>query len=156
VFRFLPDGPALEFLHATTNNTWGLGFTEEFAVLGSTANANPSFFMTFPAAAYQAAGSSEVTACRQRLEVWERCRVIRDPWKSKRPAISQQFLSRPRQKLLRPVAEAAKAFSNRMRVFEVMSGQRSEIGGTVFMAQARLPVRHGGGNFRFPFRVSRS
>jgi uncharacterized protein len=56
VFRFLPDGSALEFLQGTTNNTWGLGFTEEFDVLGSTANANPSFFMTFPAAAYQAAG----------------------------------------------------------------------------------------------------
>lgn len=56
VFRFRPDGSALEFLQGTTNNTWGLGFTQEFDVLGSTANANPSFFMTFPAAAYQAAG----------------------------------------------------------------------------------------------------
>jgi len=56
VFRFRADGSALEFLQGTTNNTWGLGFTEEFDVLGSTANANPSFFMTFPDAHYQAAG----------------------------------------------------------------------------------------------------
>ncbi len=37
-FRFLPDGSQLEFLGKTTNNTWGLGFTEDFDVLGSTAN----------------------------------------------------------------------------------------------------------------------
>ncbi len=56
VFRFLPDGSKLEFMQGTTNNTWGLGFTEEFDVLGSTANANPSFHTTFPAAIYQAVG----------------------------------------------------------------------------------------------------
>lgn len=37
-FRFLPDGSKLEFLGKTTNNTWGLGFTEDFDVVGSTAN----------------------------------------------------------------------------------------------------------------------
>ena len=52
VFRFLPDGSKLEFLQNTTNNTWGLGFTEEFDVVGSTANANPSFYLTFPRADY--------------------------------------------------------------------------------------------------------
>jgi uncharacterized protein len=56
VFRFRPDASALEFLQGTTNNTWGLGFTEEFDIFGSTANANPSWFMTFPASAYAAAG----------------------------------------------------------------------------------------------------
>lgn len=56
VFRFQPDGSAIEFLQATTNNTWGLGFTEEFDVMGSTANANPSWFMSFPEAAYKASG----------------------------------------------------------------------------------------------------
>ena len=35
--RYSPDGSRLEFLQNTTNNTWGLGFTEEFDVVGSTA-----------------------------------------------------------------------------------------------------------------------
>lgn len=43
VFRFRPDGTALEFLEKTTNNTWGLGFTETFDVVGSTANRHPSW-----------------------------------------------------------------------------------------------------------------
>lgn len=43
VFRFLPDGSQLEFLGKTSNNTWGLGFTEQFDVLGSTANRQPSW-----------------------------------------------------------------------------------------------------------------
>ncbi|WP_052573476.1 PVC-type heme-binding CxxCH protein [Haloferula sp. BvORR071] len=43
VFRFLPDGSQIEFLGKTTNNTWGLGFTEQFDVLGSTANRQPSW-----------------------------------------------------------------------------------------------------------------
>ncbi len=56
LFRFRPDGSELEFLQHTTNNTWGLGFTEEFDVIGSTANANPSWYFTFPARAYAAGG----------------------------------------------------------------------------------------------------
>jgi putative membrane-bound dehydrogenase-like protein len=56
VFRFLPDGSKLEVLQNTTNNTWGLGFTEEFEIVGSTANGNPSWYMSFPQADYQAAG----------------------------------------------------------------------------------------------------
>jgi putative membrane-bound dehydrogenase-like protein len=43
VFRFLPDGSRLEFLGKTTNNTWGLGFTEQFDLLGSTANRQASW-----------------------------------------------------------------------------------------------------------------
>lgn len=43
VFRFLPDGSALEFLGKTSNNTWGLGFTESGDVLGSTANRQASW-----------------------------------------------------------------------------------------------------------------
>tara|TARA_R110002049_G_scaffold285698_4_gene467164 strand:+ start:357407 stop:361843 length:4437 start_codon:yes stop_codon:yes gene_type:complete len=35
----------LEFLRSTTNNTWGLGISEEGLVFGSTANRQPSFFM---------------------------------------------------------------------------------------------------------------
>ena len=42
-FRFLPDGSLLEFIGKTSNNTWGLGFTEDFEVVGSTANRQPSW-----------------------------------------------------------------------------------------------------------------
>jgi uncharacterized protein len=44
-FRFLPDGSKLEFLRSTNNNTWGLGFSEEGIVFGSTANRNPSEYL---------------------------------------------------------------------------------------------------------------
>jgi len=53
VFRFLPDGSRLEVLQNTTNNTWGLGFSEEFDIVGSTANGNPSWYLTFPQADYR-------------------------------------------------------------------------------------------------------
>jgi putative membrane-bound dehydrogenase-like protein len=43
VFRFLPDGSRLEFLGKTSNNTWGLGLTESFDILGSTANRQGSW-----------------------------------------------------------------------------------------------------------------
>ena len=39
---------ALEFLRATNNNTWGLGFSEEGYVFGSTANGCPSVHMPIP------------------------------------------------------------------------------------------------------------
>ena len=50
VFRFRPDGSDLEVLQNTTNNTWGLGFSEQGDVVGSTANGNPSCFFLFPTA----------------------------------------------------------------------------------------------------------
>ena len=48
VYRFKPDGRDFEFLTSSTNNTWGLGFTETFDVLGSTANNDPSFYLAVP------------------------------------------------------------------------------------------------------------
>ena len=44
-YRFKPDGSKLEFLRSTNNNTWGLGFSEEGIVFGSTANRNPSEYL---------------------------------------------------------------------------------------------------------------
>ena len=38
VYRFTPDGKNLEYLASTSNNTWGLGFSEENDVFISTAN----------------------------------------------------------------------------------------------------------------------
>jgi putative membrane-bound dehydrogenase-like protein len=48
LFRFRPDGRDFEFVTASTNNTWGLGFTENFDVFGSTANNEPSFYAAIP------------------------------------------------------------------------------------------------------------
>jgi putative membrane-bound dehydrogenase-like protein len=51
------DPPAIEkieFLRSTDNNTWGLGFTEEGYVFGSTANRNPSVFLPIPNRYYEA------------------------------------------------------------------------------------------------------
>jgi putative membrane-bound dehydrogenase-like protein len=53
VFRMKPDGSALEFLGSTTNNTWGLGFSEDGYLFGSTANNDPSFHMAIPNRYYE-------------------------------------------------------------------------------------------------------
>src|SRR5262249_48271574 len=44
-FRFRPGGSKLEFVRSTSNNSWGVGFSEEGLVFGSTANGNPSIYM---------------------------------------------------------------------------------------------------------------
>lgn len=54
VFRFKPDGSALEFIRSTNNNTWGLDFTEDNIVIGSTANNTASFYMPIPNRYYEA------------------------------------------------------------------------------------------------------
>jgi len=45
VYRFTPDGSKLEFLSTTSNNTWGLGFSEDFDVFISTANNTHTAFL---------------------------------------------------------------------------------------------------------------
>jgi uncharacterized protein len=52
----LQEYVTLEVLQNTTNNTWGLGFTNDFDIMGSTANANPSWYYTFAKEIYQSAG----------------------------------------------------------------------------------------------------
>ena len=47
-FSFDPDGTDFQYHTRTSNNTWGLGFTESFDVLGSTANNAPSWYMAIP------------------------------------------------------------------------------------------------------------
>ncbi|MBE9583149.1 ThuA domain-containing protein [Mucilaginibacter sp. JRF] len=49
VYNFTADGKQLEFLGATSNNTWGLGFSEENDVFISTANNTHSAFFGLPA-----------------------------------------------------------------------------------------------------------
>ncbi len=48
VYQFTPDGKTLEQISTTTNNTWGLGFSEEFDVFVSTANNTHSAFLGIP------------------------------------------------------------------------------------------------------------
>jgi putative membrane-bound dehydrogenase-like protein len=47
IYRFKPDVSNFEFLTSTSNNTWGLGFTENNDVFASTANNTHSVFMGF-------------------------------------------------------------------------------------------------------------
>ena len=37
-YRFKPDGSKMEFLRNTNNNSWGVGFSEDGLIFGSTAN----------------------------------------------------------------------------------------------------------------------
>ena len=55
--KFEPGSPpkisAVEFLRSTYGNTWGLGFSEEGLVFGSSANGHPSLFMPIPNRYYE-------------------------------------------------------------------------------------------------------
>lgn len=48
LYSFTPDGRQLEWLGYTSNNTWGLGFTEDYDVFLSTANNTHSAAFTIP------------------------------------------------------------------------------------------------------------
>ncbi|MEM6629614.1 MAG: PVC-type heme-binding CxxCH protein, partial [Bacteroidota bacterium] len=48
VYRFKADGSDLEYITRFTNNTWGLGFNEEFDIFGSTANNEHSVQVAIP------------------------------------------------------------------------------------------------------------
>lgn len=48
VYRFTADGKNLEHLGSTSNNTWGLGFSENFDVFVSTANNSHSDYLGIP------------------------------------------------------------------------------------------------------------
>ncbi|GAB3701612.1 hypothetical protein GCM10027592_29970 [Spirosoma flavus] len=47
-FRFKPDGSELQYVTGTSNNTWGLGFTETGDIFGSTANNSHGWYMAIP------------------------------------------------------------------------------------------------------------
>ena len=53
-YRFKPDGSKLEFVRSTSNNSWGVGFSEEGIVFGSTANGCPSVYMPIANRYYEA------------------------------------------------------------------------------------------------------
>ncbi|MCS7046346.1 MAG: glycosyl hydrolase, partial [Gemmataceae bacterium] len=58
-FRFKVEGTApvrvtkLEFLRSTNNNSWGVGFSEDGLLFGSTANGNPSVYLPIPNRYYE-------------------------------------------------------------------------------------------------------
>ena len=52
-YRFKPDGFKLEFLRSTNNNSWGVSFTEEGLLFGSTANGCPSVYLAVPNRYYE-------------------------------------------------------------------------------------------------------
>jgi putative membrane-bound dehydrogenase-like protein len=52
-YRFKPDGSKMEFLRNTSNNSWGVGISEEGVLFGSTANDNPSVHMAIPNRFYE-------------------------------------------------------------------------------------------------------
>ena len=52
-FRFAPDGSSLDYQARTSNNTWGVAFSEEGYVFGSTANRNASNFIHIPGGYYR-------------------------------------------------------------------------------------------------------
>nr|MBI1229032.1 dehydrogenase [Cytophagales bacterium] len=49
LYHLNPDGTAFEYLASTSNNTWGLGFTEENNVFISTANNTHAAYYSIPA-----------------------------------------------------------------------------------------------------------
>jgi len=60
LYRFTPDGKDLEYLASSSNNTWGLGFSEENNVFISTANNTHSAFYSMPARYMQRALPAQV------------------------------------------------------------------------------------------------
>ncbi|MEO8453279.1 MAG: PVC-type heme-binding CxxCH protein, partial [Gemmatimonadota bacterium] len=57
VYRFRPDGSAMQNVGSFTNNTWGIGFNSAGDLFGSTANNQPSFYVGIPAYAAPALGA---------------------------------------------------------------------------------------------------
>ncbi|HEY5968496.1 MAG TPA: PVC-type heme-binding CxxCH protein [Chitinophagaceae bacterium] len=59
VFKYDPNTRKLEYLSNTSNNTWGLGFSEEFDVFISTANNTHTAFLGMPKRFFDKAGIVE-------------------------------------------------------------------------------------------------
>ncbi len=76
-FRFKQDGSKLEQVGRTSNNTWGIGFTENFDIIGSTANNNPAWYMAIPRRYYAAAGMDSGIAPGIEAQGTKRAAIIR-------------------------------------------------------------------------------
>ena len=53
VYRFAKDGSYFEPIGQFNNNTWGLGFNEDFEIFGSTANNNHAIYVGIPLKHYE-------------------------------------------------------------------------------------------------------
>jgi hypothetical protein len=83
--RFRADGSQLEYLRATNNNTWGLGFSEDGLVFGSTANNNPSVYLPFANRYYPLGGLEPrtlggIAATSRFLPMTDRVRQVDVHW----------------------------------------------------------------------------
>ncbi len=70
-YRFKPDGSTLEYLRATNNNSWGVGFSEEGILFGSTANGVPSVYMPIANKYYEDVRGWSPTVLRSIAESFE-------------------------------------------------------------------------------------
>ena len=70
VFRLKSDGSKLEFLGSTSNNTWGLGVSEDGQVFGSTANGDPSWYLSIPNRYYEQVRGWPVTRVQSIADSW--------------------------------------------------------------------------------------
>ena len=70
VFRMKADGSKLEFLGSTTNNTWGVGLSEDGNVFGSTANGDPAWYLAIPNRYYEQVPSWPATRLESTADNW--------------------------------------------------------------------------------------
>jgi putative membrane-bound dehydrogenase-like protein len=77
-FRFPTDISTLEYVGRTSNNTWGVAFTEDGFVFGSTANSRPSNFVHIPIRYYRGIGDREPTLpdIADRLDVFPQIDIL--------------------------------------------------------------------------------
>ncbi len=77
-FRFPADASSLDYVARTSNNTWGVAFSEEGFVFGSTANSRPSNFVHIPIRYYRAIGDREpvLPDIADRLDVFPQIDIL--------------------------------------------------------------------------------
>jgi putative membrane-bound dehydrogenase-like protein len=77
-FRFPTDLSTLEYVARTSNNTWGVAFTEDGFVFGSTANSRPSNFVHIPIRYYRGIGDREpvLPDIADRLDVFPQIDIL--------------------------------------------------------------------------------
>ncbi len=77
-FRFPVDLSSLDYVARTSNNTWGVAFTEDGFVFGSTANSRPSNFVHIPIRYYRGVGDREpvLPDIADRLDVFPQIDIL--------------------------------------------------------------------------------
>ena len=77
-FRFPMDLSSLDYVARTSNNTWGVAFSEDGFVFGSTANSRPSNFVHIPIRYYRGIGDREpvLPDIADRLDVFPQIDIL--------------------------------------------------------------------------------